>query len=267
MAQRLRFAILAGGTSFQQWEAACINELLAVPGVELALLIVDARPPAKPNPWYKKWKALRHVNTLGWEWYRRRSIESALPSRHYVDLSAQLKSTPRMDVRVIRRGKFSEYFPDADIAAIRTHDLDFMIRFGFNIIRGDILSSARYGVWSFHHDDLDRYRGSPPCFWEVYMGDRSTGITLQRLTDRLDSGIVLRKESFATRLDSYPRNLELGLQLGVSWPADLCRAILSGDVSRLDEKPSSSAAPIYRAPTNVQLLRLLRRTRSRKAAP
>ncbi len=266
----LRFAILAGGTSFQQWEAACIEQILAVPGVELSLLIADARPPAKPNPWYLKWKALRHFNTLAWEVYRKRAIEAALPSRRSIDLSSRFAATPRMEVQVIRRGKFSEYFPDADIAAIRAHDLDFMLRFGFNIIRGEILSSARYGVWSFHHDDLDKYRGSPPCFWEVYLGDPLTGITLQRLTDRLDSGIVLRKESFPTALDSYPRNIETGLQFGVSWPADLCRKILSGEVACFDQPPASSAAAVFHAPTNAQLLRLLLRgARPRKspAAP
>ncbi len=259
MPARLRFAVLTGGTSFQQWEVDCLDQVLAIPGVKLSLLIVDARPPAKPNPWYKKWKALRHINTLGWEIYRKRAIEGALPSRRYVDLSERLAAVPRLDVQVIRKGKFSEYFPEADVATIRAHDLDFMIRFGFNIIRGDILRSARYGVWSFHHDDLEKYRGSPPGFWEVYQRDPETGVTLQRLTDKLDSGIVLRKESFATALDSYPRNVEHGLQFGTSWPADFCRKILSGDVDCFDKAPSSSKAPIYRAPTNLQLLRMLLR--------
>ncbi len=257
MRDRLRYGLLAGGTSFQQWEADCIEQLAAVGGIELALLIVDARPPAKPNPWYRKWKALRHVGTLGWEIYRKRCIEGALESRRYVDLSARLASVPRMDVQVIRRGKFSETFSPDDVGNIRTYHLDFMIRFGFNIVRGDILSSARYGVWSFHHDDLDRYRGSPPGFWEVYFGDPLTGVTLQRLTDKLDSGVVLRKESLSTCLDSYPRNIDRALKFGVPWPADLCRQILRGDTACFENPPASSTAPIYHAPTNFELLRMV----------
>jgi hypothetical protein len=260
MPARLRFALLAGGTRFQQWEADCLEQMLAVPGVELALLVLDARPPASPNPWYRKWKALRHLNTLLWEFYRRRYIEAALPSRRYVDLSGRLASTPRMEIEIIRRGKFSEYFTAGDIAKIRDHKVDFMIRFGFNILRGEILTCARYGVWSFHHDDLDKYRGSPPCFWEVYFGDPLTGVTLQRLTDKLDSGIVLRKESFATSLDSYPRNIDHALRFGASWPADLCQRILAGDTTALEGRASESSAPVYRAPTNLEMLRMLWRT-------
>ncbi len=266
MPERLRLALLASGTSFQQWEVACLEQVLAVPGVEMALLIVDARPPAKPNPWYRKWKALRHAGTLAWELYRKRYVEAALPSRRYVDLSVRLAVIPRINVQVVRRGKFSEYFSPEDIAKIRSYAPDFMIRFGFNIIRGEILTIAPYGVWSFHHDDLDRYRGSPPCFWEVYSGDPLTGVTLQRLTDKLDSGIVLRKESFPTCLDSYPRNIDRGLQFAISWPADLCRQILSGDTASLEKPPASSPAPIYRAPTNLELLRLLWRTSRARSA-
>ena len=37
----------------------------------------------------------------------------------------------------------------------------FMLRVGFNIIRGEILNVPKYGVWSFHHDDEVKYRGGP----------------------------------------------------------------------------------------------------------
>jgi len=86
------------------------------------------------------------------------------------------------------------YFNAEDVATINKKDLDFILRFGFNIIRGEILNAARYGVWSFHHDDERKYRGSPPGFWELYYRDPVTGSILQRLTDRLDGGIVLKRE-------------------------------------------------------------------------
>jgi hypothetical protein len=204
------------------------------------------------------------VNLLLWEFYRKRFIEQALSLRQYVDLSATLAGVPRMNVQVVCRGRFSEYFESRDIEIIRSHKLDFLIRFGFNIIRGEILQSSRYGVWSFHHDDLDKYRGSPPCFWEVYYGDPLTGITLQKLTDKLDSGVVLRKESFPTVLSSYPRNVERGLALGVDWLATLCGQILAGNEEIFAASPSQSRAPIYYAPTNLQVLRLLVRQRMSK---
>jgi len=67
----------------------------------------------------------------------------------------------RMECAVMKRGRYSEYFTDEDIERIRAFKLDFLVKFGFGITRGAILDVARYGVWSFHHDDEARYRGSP----------------------------------------------------------------------------------------------------------
>ncbi len=77
-------------------------------------------------------------------------------------------------------------------------DLDVLLRFGFNILRGDILTAAKYGVWSYHHGDNEYYRGGPACFWEVYESNPRSGVILQVLTEELDAGKVLCKGLFAT---------------------------------------------------------------------
>jgi hypothetical protein len=66
-----------------------------------------------------------------------------------------------------RRGGFSEYFSASDTEISRGQELDFILRFAFGIVRGEILLVPRYGVWSFHHDDEMRYRGGSPAFWWV----------------------------------------------------------------------------------------------------
>ena len=79
------------------------------------------------------------------------------------------------------------------------------MRFGFNIIRGDILNSATYGVWSYHHGDNSVNRGSPPGFWEVFLDWKVSGVTLQLLSEDLDNGQILYK-SF-----SQPKFKSVGL--------------------------------------------------------
>ena len=66
-------------------------------------------------------------------------------------------------------------FPPGAIAALLSHDLDVILRFGFNILRGEVLTSARYGIWSFHHGDNEFYRGGPPLFWEVVEDNPCSG--------------------------------------------------------------------------------------------
>lgn len=77
-----------------------------------------------------------------------------------------------------------------------------IIRFGFRIIRGEVLHTARHGVWSFHHGDNREYRGAPPYFWELYERNPVAGSILQKLTEKLDGGKVLSRSWSSTDLHS-----------------------------------------------------------------
>jgi hypothetical protein len=92
-----------------------------------------------------------------------------------------------------------DYVDETDVDAIRGHGLDVLVRLGFRILQGPVLKAARYGIWSFHHDDNDRYRGGPPGVWEVLEGAPTTGAILQRLMPELDGGVVLAKGVFNTQ--------------------------------------------------------------------
>src|SRR5437763_1884104 len=215
--RRLRYGIMCRGPQLEAWQALVVRELQSIPEVEPALLIVDADAGAA-GPRHRLWQRLRSPSLL-WNLYHRAFIAGKIPAERRMDLPAELdRGLPVIRCRPEFRGKYSQYFSPEDVSAIRAHDLDFILRFAFNIIRGDILSAARYGVWSFHHGDLDRYRGMPCAFWEIAKGDPVTGITLQRLTDALDSGIVLKQCHIQTVPKSYPRSREAVRVVAIECP-------------------------------------------------
>jgi folate-dependent phosphoribosylglycinamide formyltransferase PurN len=73
--------------------------------------------------------------------------------------------------------------------AIRAQSPDVLVLVGgFGIVRSPLLELAPYGVLSYHHGDMRRYRGQPPAFWELYHGEREMGVTVQRLSEHLDAG-------------------------------------------------------------------------------
>jgi len=115
------------------------------------------------------------------------------------DCASLLDGIETLTVEPLTKGFVHRFPPDA-VETIRAANLDVLIRFGFNIIRGDILNAARYGVWSFHHGDNDAYRGGPAHFWELYEGSPLSGVILQVLSDDLDAGRVLAKGMFPTEL-------------------------------------------------------------------
>ena len=102
--------------------------------------------------------------------------------------------------------RFSDRFSDEDVNKIKGYDVDFIMRFGFRILRGAILNSSKYGILSLHHGDTDTYRGGPPAFWEVVNAAPDTCVTLQLLTETLDGGIVLDKAYQRTDVTGFYRN-------------------------------------------------------------
>jgi hypothetical protein len=116
---------------------------------------------------------------------------------------------PSAEVMLVRPAttRFSDVIADDDVARIRAADLDVLVRGGFRILRGGVLSSARHGVWSFHHGDNRENRGGPPGVWEVLEDSPVTGVTLQRLTEELDGGVPLARSVGATRRFSFAHNI------------------------------------------------------------
>jgi hypothetical protein len=102
-----------------------------------------------------------------------------------------------VEPRVSKSG-FVYRYSDADLEAIRSHDLDVLIRGGSGILRGGILTVCRFGIVSFHHANNKLNRGSPPGFWEVYHREPSTGFVIQKLSEELDGGDVLSRGAIAT---------------------------------------------------------------------
>ena len=135
-------------------------------------------------------------------WVRRRATSIAR-----VDCSDLLGALPTVAVTTRTCGQVRPALPRRRRSrSLRGHDLDVLLRFGFGILGGDVLDVARHGIWSFHHDDERVIRGGPPSFWEVADGHATTGVLLQRLTERLDAGIPLGRATFRTVGHSYPRN-------------------------------------------------------------
>jgi len=104
------------------------------------------------------------------------------------------------------RDKSRQRFADADVEWIKGQGLDVILKLGFNGLAGEILSSARYGVWSLHHGDHREYRGEPALFWEIYEGSPVSGSSLQILTQEPGGGKDIYRSLSSTHMYSLFRN-------------------------------------------------------------
>jgi hypothetical protein len=198
--------------------ARIIEDIKASNFADIELLVVRKTAAGKPAPG-------KPPNSRAFRFLRRISdpkLRKQLLYDLYLRLDARMKPAndpvAKVDCRDLLSGietievepvgkKFIHRFPADALEKVRSRDLDVLIRFGFNILHGDILKAARYGVWSYHHGDNEFYRGGPAHFWELREGSPLSGVVLQVLTEELDGGLVLCKSLFATeRTLSVSRN-------------------------------------------------------------
>jgi hypothetical protein len=245
---KLRFGIMCNGYAFQQWQADCIQQLMAAENIEPVLLIRDDTPSVKPT--FLKKLARYPYSLFFYRVYNRFFFKPNV--RRVVDLENELKNLPIVSCAPTKKGH-SEYFSTEEITQIKEHQLDFILRFAFNIIRGEILESAIHGVWSFHNDDEQLYRGGPAGFWEIYRNDPVNGAILQRLTNKLDAGIILKKGYLPTIKHSYKAHFDQLLDEAKNWPLLVCNDIQNSLADYFKGPASTTNARIYLKPRNLAM--------------
>lgn len=220
----LRIALLTNSTEVLAWQRLMLKRVQDNGTGKVVLAIVRGEDAADTPPSSSLALSLfyRYLN-----WDRKKFGPEPDPfkshSIHEINPDIQtLTLTPNTT-------KWSDSLSETDADELRKHDVDVIIRLGWRIIKGDLLTIPRYGVWSFHHGDNRINRGGPPGVWEHFQGQQCTGITLQILSENLDAGTVLERSLTATdktsitktrsklywrSVDMLPRQLEALRQLG-----------------------------------------------------
>jgi hypothetical protein len=242
----LKFAVMLQNNSLKQWQFDVIEKLVDSGLAKPVLLIFnddngdvtaktkEAKPP------------------LLWRVYEKMFLRKGPLAN--VDLPVSFESVPQISCKVEKKGRFSQYFSGNDIIDIQKYSPDFILRFGFSIIRGDILQVAPYGVWSFHHSDEQNIRGGPAGFWEVYSNHSVNGVILQKLTNHLDGGHVLDKRFYKTILHDCAFHIHHVLHASTDMPVNVCRSIISGNTKMFQMEPVKSHAPVYSYPSSFIML-------------
>jgi hypothetical protein len=266
---RLRVGVLLDQDSLKKPMADVLEHVLRSDFADLVLRVYNVeqrdKPPAPRASLIRKlFRPLldaRYRRSLLWALYDKVDARRAGGARRRlaaIDMSERLAEIPRIDVRPVTKG-FVHRFPPEAVEAIRAYDLDLLLRFGFNIIRGDILRVPRFGVWGYHHGDNDAYRGGPSHFWELVEGHPFSGVILQVLTEELDAGTVLCKGLAPTQQTLLvSRNRVQPFLLGSTFAIRKMWELHRGGMPALQARmeppaPYVGRRKIYRAPTNRQL--------------
>ena len=259
----LRVGLLLDSLTVPAWIYSIIEEIQHGGDARVELLIMNAAAPQQrpslPRRIVRGWDHLLYslyVHVDAHLFARREAHDAFAPT----DAREFLRGIAVREV-VPQQKRWTDRFPAEDVEAIRDARLDVMLRFGFRILRGEILEAARFGVWSFHHGDNRVYRGGPALFWEVYERNPLSGTVLQVLTEQLDAGRILYRSTAATDFTSLFRNRNATYWKTARFVGRRLRDVRRVALDRLIEPqvPGRAEGPIYRVPGNLKMLPFLGR--------
>jgi hypothetical protein len=187
------FAVMVDGRSLKKWQADSIRILNNSGICQCVVFISNPEKPANRK------------NIIA-KIFSRNAFYHFLLNRIFrvreEDITSLPDHIPVIEVCPEEKG-CSQYFSDSDIKVIIKYKPAFILRFGYNILRGSILNAAPFGIWSFHHGDERRFRGGPFGFHEIKTKTPVTGVILQKLTSKLDAGHVLIRREYITVMHSW----------------------------------------------------------------
>jgi len=265
----LRIGLLIDSFVQRKWIHQVVSEIKASGFAEITLVIKNETP-SQPSQGRLKsyWQNRTYLLYALYEKIDQRRVRVKPDAFEPVDLQPLLGDTPVVAVTPEMK-KYSDWFPEDKLKEIREFDLDVALCFGFRILKGEALSIARHGVWSFHHGDNMVNRGGPAAFWEVMNGEPVTGSVLQVLTEDLDNGrVIYRSWSPTADRFSVKANRNNLYWKSAAFVVRKLRDLAEGLPVLPDEKqlyrPYSDR--LYRMPTNGEMFSRLSRLGARYVA-
>ncbi|HEX5121656.1 MAG TPA: hypothetical protein VFV97_00320, partial [Rhodanobacteraceae bacterium] len=273
--RKLRVGVMLNDRVAPAWAWQMLNVIRASDYAEIVLVVLNTSPRQADAPRGLVQRIRENRGRLVDAVVRKvldkandRLLERFVPKPNAFEpkrLDEVLAGVPVVEVSPTRT-KWSDRLSDAELERIRASDLDVLIRLGFRVLRGGVLTATRFGIWSFHHGDNRINRGGPPGFWESMQGWPETGSILQILSEDLDNGTVLDRSYSSTNANSVAANRNAYFWKSLSMlPRQLKALQRSGDkayfarVARLNADPEFYSRPLYRDPTNGELAALMAR--------
>lgn len=179
--------------------SVCLPLLARAPGCRVVAVVLSRREPTPDERRRARRRRLRKVLAIGplgalngvriRRWFGR-DLGARLAMRTVTDLGAEL-GVPVLEVPTVNS-------PET-VDALRRLAPDLGLCLGNGYVAPDVFRVPRLGMLNIHHERLPDFRGAHSVIWQLYKGSRTTGFTIHRIDDRLDTGAIVHEESMPIR--------------------------------------------------------------------
>ncbi len=186
--------------------------LLKSKSIEIKMVVVSEGLVANKNKLYKKkLKKILSIGVLGAingirmrKWFD----EDIKQHTTFIDLKAvcvangiSLKSTPSINCKETEN-------------CFREANADIGLSLGNGYIAKRIFSIPSFGMLNIHHEVLPDYQNAQSVIWQLYNGSTTTGFTIHKIDEHIDTGAILYQEKI---------NIEIKNTLGETVSATIAK--------------------------------------------
>lgn len=91
----------------------------------------------------------------------------------------------------------------------RLKNIDLVLLYAFGeILPAALLKIPRWGFWNIHPSLLPKYRNTSPIAYSLLLGDKTTGVSLIEMDERLDHGPIIAQKEYDIQVNDTRESLE-----------------------------------------------------------
>lgn len=169
---KLRAALLADNLQISRWQLKALE--VAQESIDVVLVLNCKNTSIKKN----------YVKNLFYYALNIFTLKNALSKKEPVNFV----QTEVCNFESIYKGAWQS-FPNRVYEALDGASVDLVIKFGMGLLRLDE-NHKTPPILSFHHGNPSKYRGRPAGFYEILNREKSTGIIVQSIGNKLDAGEI-----------------------------------------------------------------------------
>ena len=174
------------------------------------------------------------------------SLERLLESDHDLAAVVTRPDRPRGRGRRVEPTPVKKIAVEADVPVLQPEHIDapesldqlheigadLFVVVAFVLLPKPVLSIPLQGCVNLHPSLLPRYRGAAPINWAIIRGESETGISVFRLSARMDAGDILHQEPVGIRPDETAGELSDRLKVkGADAVLDTIERLASGGLA------------------------------------
>ncbi len=144
------------------------------------------------------------------------------------------------NIPCLKPGKPDEKMSRSDLFEFSSSDLNIVVAYG-KIIPEDILNLPKWGSINVHYSLLPKYRGASPVESAILNGENETGVTIQKMAYKMDTGYILAQEKVAILADEKAPELRKRLtKIGAALLVKILPDFIDGKITPVPQNENEA---------------------------